>query len=317
MTEPGVDIAQTRTEDFFKPLGFGDLLERAFRICWQNAKSFVVVVAALVVPPNILFVVALALLPPEIFVQDPNNPILVDPTSIETERFLLPLILAAVALVTAMIGWAAANAAAFYIAAGAHVGQPVPLKRALKAGLRRLHSVLWVLILSGLLPFLAFALVFAPGLVSVLIVQDVSSFIVFFVMILLAVASAVTLWVLLALSIPTLVAEGTRGTTALRRSYRLVKSNFWWTAGVILVTAVAGWLVGSILSVPAGLGSMAFLGDNPALDLSVRTAANLLSIFVTIPLQITVTALVYIDARAREEGLTPEGVREELHNSLR
>lgn len=317
MTEPGVDVSQTPPNTYFKPLGFGDVLDRAFRICWQNAKTFAIVVAVFVIPPNLLFVAALAMLPPEMFASMDGPRPFQDPLPFDIDELVAPVILGVAAVMLAMIGWAAANGAGYFIAAGAYAEERPAAKVVLKAGLRKLHSVLWVLILSGLLPLIAFALVFAPGLVAVLIVQDFSSFLLLFIMTLLAIASAVALWILLTLSVPTVIAETARGTSALRRSYRLVKSNPWWIAAVILTTMVAGWIIGSLISAPAAIGSMAAFGNNVPLDLTVRTGVNLLSIFVTLPLQVTVFALVYIDARVKDEGLTPELLRTELHNSLR
>lgn len=318
MTEPGVDVTPAPEDTSFKPLGFGDILERAFKICWQNKKAFATVIGVFVIPPNILFVIALALLPPELF-PAMNNPLLRDPPAldIDPEALVGPALMGFAALVLAMIGWAAANGAGYFVAAGAHAGEHLGPKVVLKAGLRKLHSVLWILILSGLLPFLTFALVFAPGLVAVIIVQDLSSFLLLFVMTVLAVGASVALWILFSLSVPTVIAEKIKGTTALRRSSRLVKRNFWWTAGVVLASSVAGWIIGSLITAPVAIGSMSAFSDMPALDLSVRTTVNMLSIFITLPFQVTVIALLYIDARFKDEVLTPEQLRTELHNSLR
>ncbi|MEA2447946.1 MAG: hypothetical protein QOK47_1583, partial [Actinomycetota bacterium] len=201
MTEPGAVVNETPTENFFRPLGFGDLLERAFKLGWQNKKAFALIIAVLVIPPNVLLVIALQFLPPELSEFGPGSTPF--DGSLDPSSFGLPGILALIALIALIIGSAAANGAGYLVAANAHAGAPVTPKVALKSGLRRVPSVLWVLILSGLLPLLVFALVFAPGFVAVLITQDASSILLLLVMTVLAVGASVALWVLLSLSVPT------------------------------------------------------------------------------------------------------------------
>ena len=52
MIEPGEDMTQPPEVTSFKPLGFGDILERAFKIGWQNKKAFATVVASFRDPPE-------------------------------------------------------------------------------------------------------------------------------------------------------------------------------------------------------------------------------------------------------------------------
>ena len=319
MTEPGESNEISAPTDIFQPLGFGNMLERVFKICWQNARSFLIVVGLLVVPPNILFAVAFSQLPPELFeLQTETGPFAQSTPGYipDPSELVVPGVIGLVALVLAMIGWAAATGAGYFIAESAHAGAPVEWRVGLKVGLRRLLSILWLAILTGFLMLLVFGVIFAPGLVAVIAVQDVSSILVVILMFLLALGSILCLWVFWAPAPAALITERIRGSKALRRSYRLVKDNFWWTAAVLFVMFAAAWFIGSIITGPTSILSLTGAG-NPSLILSLSMAANIISMFVTLPLQVTVTALVYIDARVRKENLTPQLLREELQNSLR
>lgn len=318
MTDPGGNNDLTAAPDIFQPLGFGNILERVFKICWQNARSFLIVVGLLVVPPNVLFVLAFLQLPPELLQQTQS-----DPFASTTPEFgfnpaelVVPGALILVSIVLAIIGWAAAAGAGCFIAESAHAGAPTDWRASLKVGGRRLLSVMWITILTGLLLLVVFGVIFAPGLVAVIAVQDVSSILLVILMFILGLGSMLSLYVFIAPAPAVAVTEGIGGSKALRRSYRLVKGNFFWIAAVLFVMLAAGWFIGSIFTGPASV--MSFTGaGNPTMNLSVSMVANVLSMFVTLPLQVTVLALLYVDARVRKENLTPQLLRDELQNSLR
>jgi hypothetical protein len=309
----------TPTPDSFRSLGFGDVLERVFKICWQNAKSFSIVIALLVVPPNILFILAIAQLPTELFEPAQSGPFAQTPPgySFDPGDLLVPGIVALVGFVLAVIGWACATAACYFIVESAYAGISTEWKRCLRAGAKRILSILWLAILTGLLLFLVFAVIFAPGLVAVIIARDFSSILLLILMFLLGLGALLALWVYWAPAPAVVITERIGGSKALRRSFQLVRGNFWWIAGVLFVMLVTGWVLGSLFSVPASLMSFAAGAVNPVLDLAVQLGAGTLSVFITLPLQVAVTALLYIDARVRKEAYTPVLLRSELQNSLR
>ena len=108
----------------------------------------------------------------------------------------------------------------------------------------------------------------------------------------------------LAVSIEALVVEGRRGTQAMARSWELVGGHWWHAFGTLLVATLLTGLVNALITAPFG-GTGWF----------VQAVVAAVATVVTLPYGVLVGVLLYLDLRARKEGLTMEALRADLQAS--
>jgi hypothetical protein len=192
-----------------------------------------------------------------------------DPQENGGSLFLLELVFIVVSLVASAV----ATAAAYRLVADAYLGRPVDPDASLRFGLRRLPSVLWVSLLSGLGLFAGFIFFLVPG--------------IYF-----AVAWAV--------AIPVLLAENRRGSAALGRSRALVRGRWWPCAGVLVLAFLLEVIV--TYSIILGVGRIAGGGGNDSVLFIERGVASLIASTLVLPFKVAVTTVLYIDLRVRKEG---------------
>lgn len=311
-----------------EPLGFGNLLDRVFKICWRHFKTFAAIVGILVVPAALLFYSSFLAFPwdvipaaPEggdIFAQGPGS-------DVPVAHFVTFGVLFVIGLLISMVGTMAATGASIITAQRAHAELPVDARSAIRLGLRRAHSLLWVMVAAGILATLAFVFVLAPGVVPLVDAGfstgppdvDVTSVLLFVVMLVIAITVAGWLWLMWILAPVVVMSEPERGTKALRRSFRLVRGKVFWIGAVVFVAFIAQWTIGSIFTIPA-----AFLPLDPFATgfrgmLLAQMVLGILPAFIYVPLQASVNAVLYVDARVRKENLTRAALVEELQSSLR
>jgi hypothetical protein len=119
---------------------------------------------------------------------------------------------------------------------------------------------------------------------------------------------AIWLAVAFSVAIPVLMMEDRRGTSALGRSFRLVRGRWWATFAAFLVA----YLILAVVSVivAALLVGALFTGvENQVVGAIVYGAGNVLAMVITTPLIAAVATVIYFDLRVRKEGLD---LRQEL-----
>jgi hypothetical protein len=178
-----------------------------------------------------------------------------------------------VALVLTLLAQTIATGACFKAVADAYLGRVPSWRRSLGEVLRRLHSIVWVSILSFVLALLGFVACIAPG---------------------------VWLYISWAVAVPALLTEGVKGRRALGRSFRLVK-GFWWRAFAIVVL---GSVLGSILELAIGgvLGAISFATQSDVVDIVTSVLSAVIAGAITTPFIAAVTIVLYVDLRVRKEG---------------
>jgi hypothetical protein len=122
------------------------------------------------------------------------------------------------------------------------------------------------------------------------------------------IVGAIFVGVALALSTPSYILEGGSITTAMQRSWHLVRGAWWRTFGILLLTAiivgVLTLVLGLILGVIRTSGSVTdYSGDLTTFGLVVNALLNIVIGSVTTPIMAGVIVLLYIDRRIRLEGL--------------
>ena len=114
--------------------------------------------------------------------------------------------------------------------------------------------------------------------------------------------------------VPAVVIEGCKPISALRRSFELVRDNWWRTFATILLMAltVIGFTIMLTLLLSAPL---ALLGDDGLSEAMTQVSSAFLGMLtnaIILPIAATVGALIYLDLRARDDDYDIEMLSEEL-----
>ncbi|MFE0028164.1 hypothetical protein [Amycolatopsis sp. NPDC059021] len=176
------------------------------------------------------------------------------------------------------------------VAGKAVLGRPVDFKTSMRAVAPRLLPLLGLTVLYTLATIVAAAFCLLPAVIP---------------------------YIFWALASPALILE--RGTVrqAFSRSVKLVSGSFWRVLGILLLAALIGWMISSIIQVPFNIGSGVFSQlTNPGKvvvpstgDLLLSSVGSVIVQTVVAPFTSLVTVLVYIDQRMRREGMDIELAR--------
>jgi hypothetical protein len=256
-----------------RPLGVGEILDVSLKIAWRNAGTLVKIVLFVVAPAQVL----------SALVQVSANPDYTGDESVFGSPFestgttdTAEWTVVAGVLVATLIGFVAgqlATGACFKAVAQAYLGEKPSWRDSLGFALRRFHSILWIVILGGILTVIGFILLIAPGVY-------------------LAVSFAVAL--------PVLMTEGSRGRHALGRSRWLVKGRWWKTLLLLFVAGLLASIVGGVIS--GGLTGLSFASpDNPVLIFLIGAIAATAGALVTTPFSAAYHTVLYFDLRVRKE----------------
>jgi hypothetical protein len=261
-----------------RQLSIGEVLDVAINIAWKKAGVLVPAVAIVVVPTQVVSTL-ISISAGSIATQT------TDPVTGETVEHFHSTALTAT-LITLLISLAAvalATGACFKAVRDSYLGEPATVRGSLAYALRRLHSLVWVTLLAGI--------VTALGLILVLV-------------------GSVWLWTSFAVAVPALMAEGLKGRRALGRSFRLVRGRWWATFAVMLLTAaltgvarlaISGALIGLLVT---GAGST-------ARDIANAVGAVLADV-ITTPFTAASVTVLYFDLRVRKEGFDLEQQIEQM-----
>jgi hypothetical protein len=207
----------------------------------------------------------------------PEDPLITEtgPGTIEVEdEFWVGIAAFGAAGLLSFLGATVATGACFKAIADGYLGEHAEWRSALAYAARRLHSILWVTFLGGLLAVLGLVLLIIPG---------------------------IYLYVAFAVAVPALLTEGLKGRKALGRSRRLVKGRWWGTFGVVVLGAI---LVGIVEGALVGLSAVVTTIDttDPTLgSFLVNTAATVLASLIATPFAAAFVTVLYFDLRVRKE----------------
>jgi hypothetical protein len=168
--------------------------------------------------------------------------------------------------------------------------------------------LLGVVIIAGLLPLVIAAIAEAPGPVLLLLGVFVPA----------SWVAALYFGVYWSLAAPAYVLEGVPVTAALRRSFQLVRTQWWRVFAILLLGGLIAVVISSILSVPFSLGATfldtsldptdPFAGTS-TLGLVLTSIGTILASTVTAPFSAGISGLLYFDQRIRREALDIELAR--------
>jgi hypothetical protein len=263
-------------------MSVGDILDGAFKLLKANARTILLVVAAIVVPLQL----ASAFLVREQVSPGVLN-VLRDPTIAENQASFGAAD-AAASFVTALLGLLTAPliaGAVSRVCAASYLGQHVGPADALKQTLRRLPALLAASFLVFLAQVGGFLLCILPGIAFTVLYTVVT---------------------------PALMIEDIGPIAAMRRSWRLVKPRFWGVLGIVLLAWIISAFLGNLLGgVPSAIGTI-FGGTFAWLWVAVGAV---LSSIVSAPITAIVDTLLYFDGRIRTEGFDLQVMAQDLERS--
>ncbi len=252
-----------------RPLGVVDLLDGAFHALRQRPQTLVLGVAWIAVPGSLLQLV----LDTQVFGTAPptfGNGLGFGGSGGVTSDSVI---------VRMLIGWfvtAVSGVAVARIVGGWLIGIDTRPVATIRYTIRRLPVIGIVFVLAHLLTAVGLALCVIPGLFSI----------AFF-----SIASPVIA-----------MEEGTRPFAVLRRSTRLARSNFSAVFGLMIAIFLTGLAIqGGLLVIAAIVGDLPERGS-----LVLSTAFSLITQLVILPINGAAMALLYLDARFRNEGFDLE-----------
>jgi hypothetical protein len=191
----------------------------------------------------------------------------------DAREFWTAIAAVVVAAVLGLLAQTVATGACFKAVADAYLGRETSWRRSISHVLRRLHSIIWISVLTYLLGGLALLACILPGI-----------------------------WLFIAwtVAVPAFLTEEVKGRRALGRSFRLVKGFWWRTLAIIVIgTTLAGLISGVLTGVLAGL---AFTSDSDAALVVANFFAAVIAGAITTPFIAAVTIVLYFDLRVRKEG---------------
>ena len=257
-----------------RPLDIGQKIDAAIKLTMRNFGTLATIVLLVAGPVQILTVlVTLSTLPEEYTVGDSFGGGTAAPetgTDVSTGYWVGLLI---VSLLGGLV-YLLTTAGCFKAIGHAYLGQRTSWSDSLGFAVKRLPSVMWV-------SFLVFLAVLGG----------------FFLIII----GAVWLGVAFSLALPALLLEGKKGSSALGRSYNLIKGRWWRTFGLLF----AGYVLASVISgiLQGILAALMFVavGDDSALSVILSSLAGLAGQVITTPFIAALTVVLYFDLRVRKE----------------
>jgi hypothetical protein len=202
------------------------------------------------------------------------------------------------------------------------LGRPVSTSDVWQRARKRFWPLLGLTLLVGLsVGAVALGGITVAVLLGALIGQASTGFGVLLGVLLGLVAVVATVWLTVALLLApvALILENVGVTTAMRRSFRLVKGAWWRTFGIYLLASILAYVVAQVLTLPFSFiggiigGAQASSSElaNPFTFVTALAGSlgTLVSQTVVIPFTAGIVALLYIDRRIRREALDIELAR--------
>lgn len=258
-----------------RPMGVGEILDAAIKLYRSEWKVLMGIVAFVLVPLTFLEAYVTRTLPGTFTPEPVATPGDFYATAIAS------IILAAIQLLFILPFLTAAVARA---AANVYLGEEVGVGRTYRFALRKVHSILWISVLTLLATMVGFILLIIPGII---------------------------VYVRFAFGSTVLVVEGTKGTKALGRSWRLAKGHFWRLFGTLIVAGIMAGIIAAVLAIPGNLIADA-VGPQ---GWPIRALGDSLASVLTTPFTTLITVLLYFDLRIRKEGFDIEVMAQELASS--
>ncbi len=259
-----------------RPLNLGETLDASIKIVRSRWRTLATVMLVIALPIQLANIIIIKLTTDVYQIGTSFSSTADTATTYSDEGAYVAGQTAMIAL--SVLGYLLGIVACYRAVADTYLGRETSARASLRFAGDRLGATLWLTIVLGLGLLAGFLALFLPG---------------------------IWLYIAWAVVYPVMLVEGTGGVAALKRSFTLVQTRWWATAGRMAVTFI---LVG-VVTVVAALVFLAptelFINDTSFGALILEHAANLVVSLVTTPFVAAVTTLVYFDLRVRKEGFDP------------
>lgn len=251
-----------------RPLSIGEILDVAIKIYLRNAWTLFRVVLVVVAPVQIVsaLIKASAVSSGDAFDTSSDTTVSSHDLAYALSAFLAVTILG-------MLASTMANGACFKAVADAYLGEQATWRSSLRFAFVRIHSILWVTFLGGLLTALGTIACIAPG---------------------------VYLWIAFAVAVPVLLTEGVKGSKALGRSRTLVTDRWWGTFGVVVLGSILAGIVSAAIGAVARVAG-GTTDANTVAGFLVNTVSGTLGSMIGTPFTAAFVTVLYFDLRVRKE----------------
>jgi hypothetical protein len=266
-----------------RPRRVGEILDAAIKLYVQNARTLMGAVVVIVVPLQVLYGVVLLSVysnPHDISAGFASIGTTVTPAEAHAR-----LGATAIAQIINLLGNSLILGACVKALSAAYLGQQPTVRDSLRFGGRRLLPLLVLVILRSIGLVIGFLLLIVPG---------------------------VWLYAAWSVAVPVLLIEQAGPIRSLGRSRRLVQGSWWRSAGVLIVAAVLGLVVGG--AIEGLLTGAALASGHPSIGFVViiTVLAAIVSAVLLQPFSAAVVTVLYYDLRIRREGYDLELVAEQL-----
>lgn len=297
-----------------RPMGVGELLDGAIKLYRRKWATLMAMVAILYVPLTFIqaFVTQSLVSPFEQAAIDPTFAASEQFDAFQTTLITFGAVTVGFVLLTFLFVQPFVTAAMARAASRLYLGEDVGIGPTYRFAIGRVHSILWISILT----FLAVLLVFLPVILLLVAVIGTAAgggdpggaAVLLLLVFLLAFVAAVFIFVRLVFGSTVLVIEGLKGTKALGRSWRLVKGKFWRVLGTLTLAGLVAFVVALVISLPL---QAAFEAIGPE-AWPLAALSDALATVITTPFTILIAVLLYFDLRIRKEGFDLEVMAREL-----
>ena len=278
-----------------RPLGVGELLDAAIKVCIAHAGTLLRAVLVVTLPVQILSAVVL--------LSTVDSAAQLGGTTEAGQITTDAAYWAGQGVIGLLSGvsFLLATGACFRAIAEGWLGRRPNWRESLRFATRRALPLLWISLIYGLV----IAVILGLGIGPVFLSPAIGA--VTIIAALVAVAYLAISW---SVAFPVLFVEDERGIGALNRSQGLVRGR-WWPSFALIVL---GFVLAGIVAFVAGaaLGVLSVVTDSLGFLIVVQTVANLLATLISTPFQAAIVALLYFDLRVRKEGFDLEVLAERL-----
>jgi hypothetical protein len=299
---PGVpEVSRKERPLPLRQMGIGELIDAAIKLYRAEWKVLMGIVAAVLVPLTFLQAFLTRGFP---------SPFAPEATFVAPQSAQRTIVVSSIiGVIQLLLVQPFLTAAVARAAANIYVGDPVEMGPISRFAVSRIHSILWIAILT----FLIIAAIFVVPAVLIALAavggaEGPGIAVVLVLLFVLAFGAVVYTAVRLAFAAPALVIEGKKGSKALGRSWRLAKGNFWRLFGALILAYIMTSLIASVLSIPGAIVA----GILGAQGWAVAALGNSLAAVVTTPFRTLITVLLYFDLRIRKEAFDIEVMAQEL-----
>ena len=237
-------------------------------------------------------------------------PALPNPSSVITPQQIEELIQALtptlkVAVITSIVLFIVQTISAgmfTHIVGNAIIGKKINAAESWKKTQPQLRRIVVLSIISFLLPTSAVVI----GLLIGVSLSGNSPLLVF-VGLGLGLVAAIYLWIGLYVSIPTLVLEDSKLTTAFKRSFYLAQTNFFRTLGIGIMGIITSQAISIVVSTPFTLFAQTNSTQGPTTSsIFMSSMGSILGYTFMLPFIASFTTLLYTDLRIRKENIATE-----------